>query len=815
VLTVLGAVGLTYWYQDDIEQLLVEQINQQLKGEVIIEDLEFSAIKKFPYASLELKEVSAIDAFDQDTLLRAEKLFLKFNALDLYNGNYLIQQLELEKGLLQVLFDAEGKPNYEIWHKRSDSTSSSKGFGLEEVLLREVQLIYIDRSFDISADAFVKESKLSLTMEEGELSLQLSGGLQANHLDVSQLRHLHNQPIDLWLSLNREQKNLRFNGVLNVPNVALKVQGEYINKNLSLDVNGEQLSLSDVFAITPKRYLKSIDPYQLEGKIDFDLHLENEAQSKRSPFVEVVFELAEGQMTATSNLQLTSMDLKGVYNNGSSRSSRSSVVKIDHFKGMMNKVPVEGGLSLTDFSNPSVKTNFKTNTSLDQLSSFGIVHSFEQLAASLSLSASYEGKIGLKNDFATDFIQASKTADITLAEGSMTYSPQYATLSDFEASLRLVDNALFIDSLQAKAGKESSFSLQAAAEQFVPYLLADAKLKLGGYLQSDWLLVDELWAADSAQSKKEAFQMPTDIQLNIQASLKDVSYGRFHMRNGQTKISMNKGELKVSDLSLETMSGKISGDLSFTQVADGRLRMLSTSHLEDINVRQLFYEFNNFGQSTMRHKHLRGVMVADVYLRSEWDAYMNPLTENMYSFIDVKIGDGELIDFEPMMMMSDYISVEELKRIKFSTLENQIEIKNKQIEFPFMEIHSSAIDIAGSGTHSFSNEMNYEFKLLLNEILSNKFRRKNKKQASEFGDVMDDGVKGMTMFLKMEGTVDDPKISYNTLRLRESLSEGFKQEKKELKDALKQEFGDYDEQDNTDKNLNDSPDYNNLLEDWE
>ena len=38
------------------------------------------------------------------------------------------------------------------------------------------------------------------------------------------------------------------------------------------------------------------------------------------------------------------------------------------------------------------------------------------------------------------------------------------------------------------------------------------------------------------------------------------------------------------------------------------------------------------------------------------------------------------------------------------------------------------------------------------------------------------------MFLKMEGTVDDPKISYNTLRLRESLSDGFKKEKKELRD---------------------------------
>ena len=162
------------------------------------------------------------------------------------------------------------------------------------------------------------------------------------------------------------------------------------------------------------------------------------------------------------------------------------------------------------------------------------------------------------------------------------------------------------------------------------------------------------------------------------------------------------------------------------------------------------------------------------------------------------------------MMMSDYISVEELKRIKFSTLENQIEIKNNLIDIPFMEIHSTAIDIAGAGTHSFDNEMDYEFKILLNEILGDKFRRKNKKKVSEFGVVQDDGVKGMTMFLKMQGTVDDPQISYNTLRLRESLSDGFKKEKKELKDVIKNQFEDK----NNDNHIQGNPDYDNIIE-WE
>jgi hypothetical protein len=43
------------------------------------------------------------------------------------------------------------------------------------------------------------------------------------------------------------------------------------------------------------------------------------------------------------------------------------------------------------------------------------------------------------------------------------------------------------------------------------------------------------------------------------------------------------------------------------------------------------------------------------------------------------IEQGELVNFEPMMGLSRFISVDELKNIKFSTLKNRIYIKDKKI----------------------------------------------------------------------------------------------------------------------------------------
>jgi len=64
--------------------------------------------------------------------------------------------------------------------------------------------------------------------------------------------------------------------------------------------------------------------------------------------------------------------------------------------------------------------------------------------------------------------------------------------------------------------------------------------------------------------------------------------------------------------------------------------------------------------------------------------------------------------------------------VKFATLKNQIEIKDKVISFPAMDIKSSAINIQASGTHTFDNVINYRLRILLSELLSKKARKAKK-----------------------------------------------------------------------------------------
>ena len=143
----------------------------------------------------------------------------------------------------------------------------------------------------------------------------------------------------------------------------------------------------------------------------------------------------------------------------------------------------------------------------------------------------------------------------------------------------------------------------------------------------------------------------------------------------------------------------------------------------------------------------------------------------------------ELIGLPP-----EFIELKDLENVRFSTLKNQIEIKNQIITIPKMEVKSTALNITASGTHTFNNEINYKVKLSLNELLAKKAKQA-KKQNDEFGEVADDGLGRTNIFLSMTGTVDNPIIKYDSKGAIQNIKQDLKVEKQTLKSILHEEFG--------------------------
>jgi hypothetical protein len=196
-------------------------------------------------------------------------------------------------------------------------------------------------------------------------------------------------------------------------------------------------------------------------------------------------------------------------------------------------------------------------------------------------------------------------------------------------------------------------------------------------------------------------------------------------------------------------------------------------------------EWNNFGQNTITADALKGKASASVVTTIYLDKNYQVLMDKLEVETDIKISGGELVNFEPLMAMSRFISVDELQHVKFDTLRNQLSIRDSKLIIPKMSISSSILNVQVFGEHMFNQEIDYHVNLLLNELI----RRKAKKKKNFDGhEIVDE--KGKTrLFLWLRGKPGDLKVGFDKREVRKKLKEDFKKEGQIIKQLFKEEFG--------------------------
>ena len=149
------------------------------------------------------------------------------------------------------------------------------------------------------------------------------------------------------------------------------------------------------------------------------------------------------------------------------------------------------------------------------------------------------------------------------------------------------------------------------------------------------------------------------------------------------------------------------------------------------------------------------------------------------------IRDGELNGFEPIMALSRFIEVEELRNIKFETLKNNILITNSKVIIPAMDIHSNALNLSASGTHGFDNNFDYRLKLKMSELLYSKARGAKNQEFEIASDESDT----RTLFLKIYNKEREIIVEMDREKTAQKIRNDLKEEKNELKKILNEELG--------------------------
>ena len=276
---------------------------------------------------------------------------------------------------------------------------------------------------------------------------------------------------------------------------------------------------------------------------------------------------------------------------------------------------------------------------------------------------------------------------------------------------------------------------------------------------------------------REIFSMQGNVDVQVDKFL----FRKMDFSDVRTNVQLAPGLIKINQLSARGMGGNVhaSGLVEFT--TDNALTLKLDVTAIDLAIPTIFKECENFGQTTLTDKNLKGTVSTAVSLEATWKNYKELDTKTLSAIIDFSIKNGGLINFEPLRAASKFIRVEELEDIRFADLSNTIKIANQRIDVPEFEIKTSALNLMFFGFHHFNNNIDYHFKINLHKLLAQKFNRKQQ----DIQYIENDPYEGVNIYLTMTGNLSGPKVKFDKPAVRNKVLTDFRNEKQVLKDLLK------------------------------
>lgn len=809
VFSLTGAVGIFigYFYEDTVKHIIISELNKRLNNEIIVQDIEndiqFSLFKKFPYASVNFNNVKVLDAEKtkkvKGSLLEASSLSLQFSLLDLLFGKYRIKRIEAEQGNINIKVYKNRTDNYHFWKPSTDTTAKSDfALDLQKILLDNMGIRYADYGLQQDFKVFARDVVLKGKFSDKDYFLNIDGGLFVYQIRLEKNTYVSNNSAeaDVTLYVNSDQKYIVFKeGGISIGAMLFDITGKvayaespaYVN----LRVEGKKMKVQSFISQLPSQFSNYLSDYEFHGDFTFTAIIKGLAGSNASPLFMVSFGLKDGDITRKKNdITLSHVSFNADFTNGSAHNLTTSRLAVNGFSSQLNDGNISGDIVISDFNRPEVA--LKLNASLDLKDIFLFVHTDTVKSASgqLVLHTNINGIIESPDGFTVrDFITSKSTGTLEVRNADITLKERHHRFSDINGTFSFNNNDIETDNFSGRY-QSSDFALKGTFRNIIPYLfIENQSLLINASLVSKNIDMDEILEYSSGK-KDTVYRMalPENVDFNLALNVGKFTFKKFSASGISGAVTLKNRQFVAKDISLQAVNGKV----NFSGLIDGsakdKMLISCDASIHKVDIRQLFYEMENFGQKSLEDKNLKGTLTADVQIASVWSSTLTVEKPTIYGKATIKIENGALIDYEPLSGLSKYLKNRDLKYVSFETLTNTIEIKDQVINIPEMDINSSAIDFKVNGTHGFDQAIDYHLNVLISQLRNNPDNRNN--QVEDIGQVADDGLHKEKYFFRITGTINNPiyhvldKEAYKT-----NVKTSINKEKETLKEILNREFG--------------------------
>lgn len=744
----VGALVAVLAQGDALEKAVLGQISNSLLTRGHITAIDLNVWDEFPLVSLSLEDVwvagsgtggPGAGAFSGDTLIRAERIGLTLNALSLLTERPRVEALTLEGATFVLAERADGAWNTAVWRESGDTAAVA--FAVDEVRLRDVRLQVGEVPVYIAAAAC-----------SGELG---AAGLQAG---IRAELEVQGVPLEAATQLVQAGEVWRFDG-LEVRAWGAEARGvlEVSGEGMQLDLAYESLRihrLQDAGILPKSTDWASRAP--LRGKIEWDgTTWKGHAKCAQAPIA-----LPRGlapwldgapalpiEATCTGTCWFRSdptglrLDVPQLQLGGPGFTSEGELT----WSG--TNLQWEGRLEAT----PVALLALPPQSDL----------TWHDGRAEATLTVHFNDRgWGATGIFALDGMRG------TVGEAAYQLQAQ-GTLNSDRLIVASASGAIDAFQFEANGSIDTPFNplpLSGVWDVHIPHYT----------VQSD--AASAPWWAD--------LDLPPGSDMAVHLAVDTLRWegNRWTQLVGDARVMPQR---LVASGRLAAYRGAVVWDAEATWSPTGARADLAYT-ATSLDVRQMFSEMADFGQTTLRSEHISGLLDGTGQAEVLW------LADGSFDWPalrwrgDQTLREGSLEGVEALEAIPDYLSEhrmiaplinpsdlrEKLRSITLQPISTPAVFVSEMFTLPLSTIQTSDLHVTIEGSQFRTGEMDYSVGIALREF--------SQMLEDDIGEIMDDGL-GNHLFINALGTPDEVEFTWDREAQRNHRRRNLSQEREKLK----------------------------------
>lgn len=760
---------LPFAFQGKIAGIVKTEGNKMLNAEFNFDKLNISLFKHFPQASVSLKDfwLKGEGEFANDTLVRAGEVTATINLFSLFgNSGYDISRIYIDNANLKAVVLPDGKVNWDIMKHDSTATnatqaeeSSSFRIKMKRFVISNMNLVYDDRQTKQYAELKKLNAECSGDLSSDKTTLKLKAKTEALSYKMKGIPFLSKAKVSVKMDVDADLTNNKYtlkdnefqlNAIKAGIDGWMAMKKSVIEMDLKLKTN--EVGFKEILSLVPTIYAKDFAKLKTDGTASLNGYAKGILQGDTVPAFNLDMQVKNAMFHYPSlpagvdqinvsanvknpggNVDLTTIDIRPFsFRMAGNPFSVTASIKTPvsdpniqgEAKGVLNLGMIKQVYPLKDMQlNGTLNANIKLATLLSSIEK----EQYDKVQAS--------GTLGLTGMT----FKMKDMPDVNIKKSMLTFTPKYMQLSETTVNI----------------GK-NDLTMNSRFENYLGYALKKTTLKGVLNVQSNYFNLNDFMSttasSTSAPSKSPAndsissagvFEVPRNIDFEMDAKMKKVLFDKMAFENMNGKINVKGGKIDMKNLFMNTMGGSVTMNGYYSTANIKKPEMNAGFKMTDILFSQAYKELDMVQQLAPIFENIKGTFSGNLNVQTDLDKTMSPVLKTMQGSGELSTHNISLSGVKAIDLIAETVKNPGLKNMKVKDLNIDFTIKDGRVSTKPFDIKLGDYTMNLSGTTGLDQTVDYSGKVKLPASMSS------------YANLT-------TVDIKIGGTFASPKVSLDT-----------------------------------------------------